>query len=188
MRCSWPGCGRLTTAPWDDPSKAVNVGVAAHISAAASGGPRHDPDMTPEQRRSPENGTWLCQNHAKLVDNDTDRNPAQVLREWKLAAEDAARQEVEGGCRAPASPPGAGAILVRAPLPCHRSAHHPDVRTFWATTPPRTAWGISRPMSSGESGRRLPKSPPPFLPGCFRGFQASSRMPMRVSRGRSQPA
>ena len=35
FRCSNPGCRQLTNGPQTDPSKAVNVGVAAHITAAS---------------------------------------------------------------------------------------------------------------------------------------------------------
>lgn len=96
MRCSCPKCERLTTGPREDSTKAVNVGVAAHIYAAAPGGPRYDPEMTAEQRRLPENGIWLCQTHAKLIDNDEDRYTASLLREWKREREQNALAEVEG--------------------------------------------------------------------------------------------
>jgi len=33
--CSNPGCRRLTSAPTSDGAKEVNIGVGAHISAAA---------------------------------------------------------------------------------------------------------------------------------------------------------
>lgn len=51
MRCSWPNCDQLTAGPREDPPKAVNVGVAAHICAAAPGGPRYAAEMTAEARR-----------------------------------------------------------------------------------------------------------------------------------------
>ena len=88
--CSRPDCGAATSGPTVDPSKAVNVGVAAHIHAAAPGGPRFHSGMTPEQRQSVENGIWLCQTCAKLIDSDVDAFPAEVLRAWKIAAERAA--------------------------------------------------------------------------------------------------
>ncbi len=94
MRCSNPDCRKLTAGPHSDPSKAVNVGVAAHITAASEGGPRFDPGLTPEERRSPENGLWLCQTCAKLVDNDPANYPVELLLRWKTAAEDAARSAV----------------------------------------------------------------------------------------------
>jgi hypothetical protein len=45
-RCSNPGCRKPTSGPQEDPSKAVNVGVAAHITAASPNGPRYDPSLT----------------------------------------------------------------------------------------------------------------------------------------------
>jgi hypothetical protein len=44
-QCSNPDCRAVTSGPQTDPSKAVNVGVAAHITAASPGGPRHDPEL-----------------------------------------------------------------------------------------------------------------------------------------------
>jgi hypothetical protein len=74
----------------------VNIGVAAHITAASPGGPRFDPDLTTEQRQSADNGIWLCQNCAKLVDNDTTRYSVDTLRCWKRRAEESALAEIEG--------------------------------------------------------------------------------------------
>jgi hypothetical protein len=48
----------------------MTIGEAAHISAAAPGGPRFDGSMTPEQRRHCDNGIWMCSNHAFLIDED----------------------------------------------------------------------------------------------------------------------
>jgi hypothetical protein len=85
--CSSPDCQADTAGPQEDPSKAVNVGVAAHITSASAGGPRFDASLTPEQRSSAENGIWLCQNCAKLIDNDVARYPEKILRAWKAIAE-----------------------------------------------------------------------------------------------------
>jgi hypothetical protein len=85
--CSNPDCQADTAGPQEDPSRAVNVGVAAHITGASADGPRYDPNLTPEQRSSAENGIWLCQNCAKLVDNDLTRYPEKILRVWKIMAE-----------------------------------------------------------------------------------------------------
>src|SRR5436309_10811670 len=81
-RCSNPACKQLTSGPQEDPLGSINVGVAAHVTAASPEGPRYNPTLTPEQRRSPENGIWLCQNCAKLVDNDPNRYTVHVLNEW----------------------------------------------------------------------------------------------------------
>jgi tetratricopeptide (TPR) repeat protein len=86
-RCSNPECQALTSGPQIDPTKALNVGVAAHITAASPGGARYDPSLSPQERSGPGNGIWLCQTHAKLVDNDATRFPVQLLREWKKDAE-----------------------------------------------------------------------------------------------------
>lgn len=94
-RCSNPGCRQPTSGPQEDPTKVVNIGVAAHITAASADGPRFDPSLTPNQRLSVENGIWLCQSCAKLVDNDPIRYRADVLRRWKALTEKNAARELE---------------------------------------------------------------------------------------------
>lgn len=86
-RCSNPSCHSITSGPQVDPSKAVNLGVAAHITAASSGGPRFNRALTSNQRKHADNAIWLCQNCAKLIDNDKDRFTEQTLREWKQRTE-----------------------------------------------------------------------------------------------------
>jgi hypothetical protein len=90
MRCSQPDCRAITSGPQLDEAKAMSVGVAAHITAASPGGPRYDASLTSEERKSARNGIWLCQNCAKKVDDDEQRYSAELLRAWKLIAEDAA--------------------------------------------------------------------------------------------------
>jgi hypothetical protein len=94
-KCSNPNCRILTTGPGDSAGGTVNVGVAAHITAAAKGGERFDPNLTKEARGSAENGIWLCQIHAKLVDDAPERFTVDLLREWKRLSEQAARLEIE---------------------------------------------------------------------------------------------
>lgn len=92
FRCSDPSCRALTVGPAIARSGGrMSVGVAAHITAASPGGPRYDPTLSPEQRISVENGLWLCQNHAKEIDNDTIHFTVDVLRAWKNDAEETAR-------------------------------------------------------------------------------------------------
>jgi hypothetical protein len=50
-RCSNPACRKLTCGANTNPEKITNIGVAAHICAAAQGGPRYDASMTPEERK-----------------------------------------------------------------------------------------------------------------------------------------
>jgi len=94
-RCSNPNCRRPTSGPSLNPKKSINVGVAAHITAASKGGPRYDAKLTPDERRSPDNGIWCCQNCGKLVDNDQNRFSVEVLRYWKNSSEMAALSALE---------------------------------------------------------------------------------------------
>lgn len=86
-RCSNPNCNAQTGGPQVEPAKALNLGVAAHITAAAPGGPRYDTTLTPEERADIVNAVWLCQTCAKLADNDPARFDAAALRDWKTNAE-----------------------------------------------------------------------------------------------------
>jgi hypothetical protein len=96
IRCSNPGCRKLTAGPRSESTQIINIGVGAHITAAASGGPRYNPSLSTEERRSINNGIWLCQNCAKLVDNDPKRYSIEVLTNWKQSAENLALSEIEG--------------------------------------------------------------------------------------------
>jgi hypothetical protein len=89
-RCSNPECRASTSGPQVDPARIVNIGVAAHITAASPGGPRYRREFSSETRSHPSNGIWLCQTCAKLADNDPDRFTEEALRGWKLQAERAA--------------------------------------------------------------------------------------------------
>src|SRR5208337_3143730 len=93
--CSNPACEQPTSGPHSEDSKAVNVGVAAHITAASAGGPRYDPSLTPEERQSVGNGIWLCQSCSKLVDSDEPRFTVPLLQGWKRDAEHRASTRLE---------------------------------------------------------------------------------------------
>lgn len=93
--CSNPGCRQQTCGPQTAPSGTVNIGVAAHITAASSGGPRYDSSLSAEERSSAQNGIWLCQTCAKLIDSDEAGYPIEKLREWKFDAEAAAARALE---------------------------------------------------------------------------------------------
>jgi hypothetical protein len=101
-RCSNPTCGAQTSGPQEAPGKSLNIGVAAHITAASGGGPRYDPNLTEEQRRGPSNAIWLCQNCAKLIDNDSKRYSEPELWHWKEMAEAHALAHI--GRQAPFAP------------------------------------------------------------------------------------
>ena len=78
-QCSNPNCRVPTSGPGADEQKALNIGVAAHIVAAAQGGPRYDATLTPEQRAGIINGIWLCQNCAHEIDADEKRYSVALL-------------------------------------------------------------------------------------------------------------
>ena len=102
FQCCNPECRKRTSGPQEDPSGTINIGVAAHIAAASPTGPRYDSSQSPKERGSPENGIWLCQNCAKLIDSDVERFGADRLREWKSEAEAEAALALESR-RAPVS-------------------------------------------------------------------------------------
>ena len=85
-RCSNPECRKPTIGSDAAQTGLIKLGVAAHITAAA-GGPRYDPNLTPEERRSESNGIWLCQNCAKLIDSDLGHFTVELLWIWKKQAQ-----------------------------------------------------------------------------------------------------
>lgn len=93
--CSNPSCRKATSGPHSNPTQTVNIGVAAHITAASFGGPRYDSSLTPGQRKDVSNGIWLCQSCAKLVDSDDAQYTKERLLEWKLIAESHAQRQIE---------------------------------------------------------------------------------------------
>lgn len=94
-RCSNPQCRVPTTGPSeDDPEKVNIIGIAAHIYAASAGGPRYDANMTSRERRSIDNGIWLCSNCSIDIDKDQALYTPAVLKQWKIEAEKLAREEM----------------------------------------------------------------------------------------------
>ena len=93
-RCSNPDCRQATSGPSLSTLEAVNMGVAAHITAASPGGARYDLSLTPQQRKSYDNGIWLCKYCGDLVDKDAATYPVELLRSWKTVAEHRAGMEV----------------------------------------------------------------------------------------------
>ena len=95
--CSYPSCRIFTVGSNSDGDDVINVGTACHICAAAPGGPRYDPSMTPEQRKSPDNGIWMCRNHGTAVDAKDSSFTVKILHEWKAEAQQESwRRVVEG--------------------------------------------------------------------------------------------
>jgi|GEM_PF-798152 len=93
-RCSNPDCRVPTTGPTKDPEKVNSIGVAAHISAAAPGGARYDPDLTVKQRKSINNAIWLCSNCSRDIDNNPEKYSKDLLLDWKSKSENLAEREL----------------------------------------------------------------------------------------------
>lgn len=92
-RCSNPNCRVSTLAP-SGKEKLNNTGIAAHIHAAATGGPRYDSGMSKEERKSLHNGIWLCSNCSIKIDRDEEAYPPNLLHSWKELAEKNALNEL----------------------------------------------------------------------------------------------
>ncbi len=85
--CSYPPCRTPTVGATSDGQSEINIGTAAHICAAAPGGPRYDENMSPEERSSPNNGIWMCRDHGKAIDSTDPEFTVERLYEWKRQAE-----------------------------------------------------------------------------------------------------
>lgn len=130
--CSNPRCRNLTSAPTSDGSKEINIGVAAHICAAAPGvgARRYRADMTPDQRKSQENGIWLCQDCAKAIDSDDPIFTEAFLHSWKQKhSEDMWRSVIDKVYFGPAMPPTVSEISAR-----FREAASADLGVFRRTS------------------------------------------------------
>lgn len=86
-KCSNPECRKPTSGAHSEEDKSVNIGVAAHITAASPGGYRYDPTLTSNERKHIRNGIWLCQSCAKLIDSDEPKYAVEILHAWKIVAE-----------------------------------------------------------------------------------------------------
>jgi len=94
-RCSNSSCRLPTIGPASDNTGYVILGEAAHITAASEGGPRYDPNLTPDQRKHADNGIWCCPRCAAVIDKDEDGYLVETIRKWKTEAEAAAKTRLE---------------------------------------------------------------------------------------------
>lgn len=86
--CSNPDCRKQTVEPQKTTLDKINItGNAAHICAASVGGPRYDESMSEEERKSIENGIWLCNHCARKIDTEQEAYSVELLNEWKKKAE-----------------------------------------------------------------------------------------------------
>lgn len=92
-------CFHTTIGPTTSPEGSLSTGEAAHITSASPGGPRYNPNLTPEQRKGYENGIWVCSECAHIIDNDKPLTPEAKIRQWKTKAEEAQRDEHQGSAQ-----------------------------------------------------------------------------------------
>ena len=92
--CSNPNCRVLTMASKIDGCSSSNVGVAAHICAAAPGGPRYKLEQAEAERKHYDNGIWLCTTCSRLIDVDDDSYSEELLHGWKSQTLDYVRNNI----------------------------------------------------------------------------------------------
>lgn len=101
----------------------MNIGVAAHITAAAPGGKRFDSALTPDERCKTENGIWLCQNCAKLIDSDDVKFSVGLLLEWKTTAESDVQKSIRSNSSLGFVPKGSNQFVLQV-LPDEGEGDH----------------------------------------------------------------
>ncbi|WP_266157225.1 hypothetical protein [Dyella silvatica] len=95
-KCSFPQCNRSTAGPAvESHDKWIKNGVAAHITAAAPGGPRYDASISPDQRSDISNAIWMCPTHGSLIDKEQAAYTVEEIKSWKIEAESRAARELE---------------------------------------------------------------------------------------------
>lgn len=137
--CSYPTCRAPTVGATADGAGEINIGTAAHICAAAPGGPRYDPDMSPEERSSSSNGIWMCRDHGTAIDFDPEHFTVELLHRWKKEAERDSWYRVLNGSPLPAGNLSSDELRGRL-----REAAREDLSVFQNTSRwPRSAVALT---------------------------------------------
>lgn len=82
-QCAHPDCTHPVIAPGLEQSDPAVLAQICHIYAASDNGPRGKPDLTDEERNSPDNLILLCGFHHPMVDTQYQDYPAELLKQWK---------------------------------------------------------------------------------------------------------
>lgn len=88
-RCANPDCQRELI------QNGTQLGEIAHICAASPSGPRYDLSMTDDKRRDYANLILLCGDCNKIIDDNPDKYPVGLLREWKQVHESRCQDQFE---------------------------------------------------------------------------------------------
>jgi hypothetical protein len=91
-RCSI--CEKLTSGPGAGCGLVINDGIAAHITGASPEGPRYDPSLSSEARKSESNGIWACTQDASEIDKVASTYSVETLRGLKIIREARAAKEL----------------------------------------------------------------------------------------------
>ncbi|PBI79747.1 hypothetical protein A9993_08345 [Rahnella victoriana] len=98
--CSNPKCNRMTIGPGNNEDESIIAGVASHIRAGSEGGPRYDPNQTSSQRKSINNGLWLCGTCSYMIDKNNGKDySVSQLEDWKNLHEGIIKDALEGSKR-----------------------------------------------------------------------------------------
>jgi len=104
-------CVKATSGPGSGAESVLSDGIAAHITAAAPGGPRFESGLSSDERRSAENGIWVCTQHGREIDADEPAFPVDLLRGRKRYREEIARKEMQSR----SAPTDRSAVLIDLP-------------------------------------------------------------------------
>lgn len=123
--CSRPTCQAQTSGPATE-GKVNTVGTAAHICARSPNGPRYKASQTYEERHGFDNAIWLCNICAREIDLDPVAFTEELLREWKIGAEQRASSALGRRIQPPVDIPATlvAALTGNAPKPLHSAIHN----------------------------------------------------------------
>ena len=82
-QCAHPECTNNVIEPATEKSNAAVIAQICHIYAISDDGPRGKAGLTNEELNSPDNLILLCPTHHKVVDNQYETYPAEMLKQWK---------------------------------------------------------------------------------------------------------
>jgi len=103
--------------------------------------------LTPEERSSAANGTWMCNNHGTLIDRDYTTYPADQIREWKRDHEHRISEQVRLGLAADANAQKRMLQRMEAKIEASRVIHRSFVTelTFLQSVDGHSATSIAQP-------------------------------------------
>lgn len=90
--CAFPGCGRPLTCKVEGVD--YFSGEFCHIEGVQKKAARYNPARTPEHINDPDNLVLMCPEHHKIIDAMPDKFPAERIREFKRAQEQAACTDI----------------------------------------------------------------------------------------------